>query len=57
MALYLGRDKIKVNLDGVIYCLGLYSKTPVIETVMLLSSDGSILQDINGLYLTTKEDG
>ena len=55
MAIYLGRDKVKINLDGVTYYLNFFSATPVVDIVQLLSSDNYILQDENGLYLTAKE--
>ena len=57
MALYLGNSKkLKVNLDGVKYYLNFLSKIPITNGVRLTSSDGSILKDSNGLYLTTKEE-
>lgn len=55
MALYLGGNKVKINLDGVTYCLNLFSTTPIINGVLLLSSDGYILKDLNEVYLTSKE--
>lgn len=55
MALYLGNDKVKINLDSIVYNLNLYSATPITNGVILLSSDNYILKDSNGLYLTTKE--
>ena len=51
MALYLGRDRVDINLDGVLYRFNLLSNTPIYNGVTLLSSDGYILQDSNGLYL------
>ena len=56
MALYLGSDKLKINLNGVAYNLNLYSTNPITNGVRLLSSEGYILKDSNGLYITTKED-
>ena len=57
MALYLGSsDKLKINLDGVAYCLNLYSTTPITNGIRLLSLENYILKDSNGLYLTAKED-
>ena len=56
MALYLGSEKVKINLDGILYNLNLYSEKPITNGIMLLSSDGYILKDLNGLYLTVKED-
>lgn len=55
MALYLGSDKVKINLDGVTYCLNLYSTTLIINGICLLSLDNYLLKDVNGLYITAKE--
>jgi hypothetical protein len=51
MALYLGEDKVKINLNGIAYCLNLFSTVPITNGVLLLSSDDYILQDFNGIYL------
>lgn len=56
MALYLGSNKVKINIDGATYCLNLFSETPITNSAMLLSSDSYILKDFNGLYLTAKGD-
>ena len=53
MLLYLGKNK--QNLGGIVYCLNLYSATPIINGVKLLSSENYILTDSNGLYITAKE--
>jgi hemin uptake protein HemP len=55
MALYLGENKVKINLDGVVYYLNLFSETPITNGIRLLSSDNYILTDSNGVYLTVKE--
>lgn len=56
MALYLGSDKKrKIYLNGVMYKLNLFSEIPILNGIKLLSSDGYILKDINGLYLTVKD--
>jgi hypothetical protein len=55
MALYLGSDKLKINLNGVAYCINLFSETPITNGIRLLSSENYILKDSNGLYLTVKE--
>lgn len=55
MALYLGKDAVKINLNGIVYSLNLFSSNPILNGVLLLSSEGYILRDSNGLYLTTKE--
>lgn len=56
MALYLGNEKIKINLDSIVYYLNIFSETPITNGIRLLSSDRYILKDSNGLYLTFKED-
>lgn len=56
MPLYLGNDKVKFNLGDTDYRLNLVVVTPSIVGVKLLSSDGCILKDLNGLYLTSEED-
>jgi hypothetical protein len=55
MSLYLGNDKVKINLDGVRYCLNLISAKPSTDNVGLLSLDNYILKDLNGLLLIPKE--
>ena len=56
MALYLGNSRVKINLDGVVYCLNLYSKTPITNGIRLVTSDGLILKDANRLFITTYSD-
>lgn len=51
MALYLGNDKIKINLNGAVYHMNLFSATPTTNSIGLLSSDNYILTDINGVYI------
>lgn len=56
MALYLGDSgKQKIHLNNVTYYLNLFSNIPIINGVGLLSSEGYMLKDSNGLYLTAKE--
>lgn len=55
MALYLGENKVRINLNGNVYCLNLFSNTPIINSIRLLSSEGYVLKDSNGNYLTVKE--
>lgn len=56
MALYLGSSgKQKINLNNISYYLNLFSNTPITNGIRLLSRDGYILKDSNGLYITTKE--
>ena len=56
MALYLGSGgKVKLNFAGLAHSLTLFSGNLILNGVMLLSYNGSILKDSNGLYLTVKE--
>lgn len=56
MSLYLGNsEKLKVNLNNVIYRFMLFSKNPITNGIRLLSSDNYTLKDSNGLYLTIKD--
>lgn len=55
MGLYIGSTKIKITLDNIKYFLNLYSSAPIVNNVLLLSSDNYILKDSNNLYLTAKE--
>ena len=52
MALYLGNEKLKINLDDVVYIMNIFSALPTIEEIILSSSDDCILKDFNGLYLS-----
>lgn len=57
MALYLGNsEKLKINLNSVVYYLNFFSTTPITNGIRLLSSDEYILKDSNNLYLTFKEE-
>lgn len=57
MGLYLGSDgKLKINLNGKMYKINLYSESPIVNGIILSTSDGYMLRDINGLYITTKGD-
>ncbi len=56
MAVYLGNSKkLKIVMRGASYNLNVGSKMPSAHNVQLISSEGYILKDKNGLYLTTKE--
>lgn len=55
MPLYLGNEKVKINLNGIIYKLNLYSSTKIEDIIRMLSSDGYILKDSNGLYIIPKD--
>lgn len=54
MALYLGNDKVKINLNGIMYHLNLYNTTPIKNGIRLLSSDGYVLTDNMCVYLSVK---
>ena len=54
MALYLGRDKININLDGIRHHLNLYTTMSIAEDIESLSSDNYTLKDIDD-DITTKE--
>lgn len=56
MALYLGNgEKVKVHFDQHTFNLNMY--TPLmVNGIVLISADNYILKDINGVYLTAKED-
>ena len=56
MAVYLGGEKLQINLNGVVCYLNLYSETPITNGIRLLSLENYTLKDANGLYLTIKED-
>ena len=55
MALYLGNDKVKLNLDGIAYKINWHSTILTIEEIILSSFDDCLLKDVNGLYLSMKE--
>lgn len=56
MGLRLGSGKpLKVNASHGICRFNLYTKTPITNGIRLLSSEGYILKDNKGVYLTVKE--
>lgn len=55
MGLYLGSDKTKLNLDGMLCYLDLFSIPLILNNIALLSSEDYILTDSKGIYLTIKE--
>lgn len=56
MALYLGESKISINNNRIKYLLNLFSEVPILNGLVLLASEGYLLKDSNGIYLTAKED-
>lgn len=55
MALYLGSEKKKINLNNIKYYLNFFNTAPITNGAVLKSSDNYILKDSDGLYLTVKE--
>ena len=53
MALYLGGKSVKINLNGSICRINIPLGSSVLS---LLSSDGFMLKDSNGLILMAKEE-
>ena len=56
MALYLGNKKVKLYLDNVLYYVNLFSHSPIVNGVLLKSSDDFILKSLDGLYMTAKRE-
>lgn len=60
MGLYLGSSaKLKIisSKDGILRLnIPIVSPSPIVNGVMLKSSDNYILKDLNGIYLIAKED-
>ena len=56
MPLYIGGNKVKLNIDDAAYILNIPSVAPTVDGISLVSSEGYFLQDSNGFYLITKED-
>lgn len=56
MAVYIGSEKVKINLDGVVYKMDIYSEIPITNGTLLLTSDNYILKDSNGVYITACEE-
>lgn len=57
MALYIGKgEKVKITTgNGVFNVKCVYIK-PNVNNIKLMSKDNYLLTDLNGLYLTAKED-
>lgn len=56
MALYVGSNKQKINLDNIVYNINSYSAILIIEEMLLSSVDDYLFKDSNGLYIAIKED-
>lgn len=56
MAFYVGDQKYNVFLNGVAYCLNIFSSLVNESDIVLFSSDGYILSDLDGIILLPKAD-
>jgi hypothetical protein len=57
MSVYLGTNKVKVILNGVLYnIISPFSSSNTIDGNYLKSSDNYILTDSNGVYLVPKQE-
>lgn len=57
MAIYLGSsEKLKINMNNAIYLLNIFSKSPITNSIKLLSSENYVLKSSDGLYPIAKED-
>ena len=55
MALYLNGESKQIFLNGIAYYLNIGCIPKPIEGILIKSSDGYIITDSNGEYLTLKE--
>lgn len=57
MGLYLGNsEKLKIRINNVVYTLNLFSEAPITNFAKILSLEGFMLKDSNGVFLTVEED-
>lgn len=58
MALYLGKNKVRINLNSTLcnIYISAITEQPSTEGIILLSADNYILQDLNGLFITTEKE-
>ena len=56
MVIYVNSKKYKMIVNGIFTNVSIGSDPFVNKTPRLLSSDGYILKDVNGVYLIPKED-
>lgn len=52
MALYLGANNVKINLGSTATHLQCPLPSPSVDDIILISSDGYILKDVDGILLT-----
>lgn len=55
MALYLGSTRVQITLDNVVYNVNSYSEKYITNSILLLSADDYILQDLDGIYIVAEE--
>ena len=57
MALYLGTNKVKINLDNMIRKIAVFKDADdiLLNGIKLLSFEGYTLKDSNGFYITAKD--
>ena len=51
MAFYIGGQSYNIFINGIAYCLGIFSPSINESDIVLLSSDGYILADFDGIIL------
>lgn len=58
MALYLGKNKVRINLNSTLcnIYISAITEQPSTEGIILLSADNYILQDLNGLFITAEKE-
>lgn len=56
MALYLGTNKVKINLNDIVYRLNIFHTPSNKQDIVLMSSDNYVLKDSYGLYLLPKSE-
>ena len=52
MALYLGVNSVKINLGSTATYLQFPLSSPIDDDVILISSEGYILKDVDGMLIT-----
>lgn len=56
MAIYVGDKKQQIKIGDQKCYLNFFTTVSIVNGIQLLSKDGYVLKDSNGLYLTVKED-
>ena len=54
MAFYIGAQQYNVFLGGIAYCLNIFSSPTNESDIVLLSSDGYTMADLDGIILLPK---